>query len=78
MPEPDEAHHAVTSVRKQGDGVMPVKVAKRGDKFRVVEASTGKIAKNSAGTAVDGGGKDSRAAAARQARAINANTEGKK
>lgn len=57
---------------------MPVKVVKRGEKFRVVEAASGKIAKNSAGTAVDGGGSSSKARASAQARAINANTEGKK
>jgi hypothetical protein len=34
---------------------MPVKVVKRNNKFRVVEASTGKIAKRG-GSAVDGGG----------------------
>ena len=57
---------------------MPVKVTKRGEKFRVVEASTGDVAKNSAGTAVDGGGHKSEGAASAQARAINASTETKK
>ena len=57
---------------------MPVKVAKRGAKFRVVEASTGRIAtakKKSGvkGKARDGGGKPTRAGAAAIARAINAN-----
>ncbi len=56
---------------------MPVKVVKRGEKFRVVEPS-GQIAKNNAGTAVDGGGFGSKEAAARQARAINANLGKKK
>lgn len=49
---------------------MPVKVAKRGDRFRVVEMD-GKIAKNQAGTALDGGGKKSKAAAQRQVSAVN-------
>jgi len=50
---------------------MPVRTTKRGDKVRVIESSTGKIAKNRAGTAVDGGGHISMAAAKRQAAAIN-------
>lgn len=49
---------------------MPARVAKRGQKFRVVEED-GKIVKNDAGTAVDGGGHASRARALRQVRAIN-------
>lgn len=55
---------------------MPVKVVKKGDKFRVVESSTGNITKRS-GSAVDGGGHSSKAKAQSQARAINANTEKK-
>lgn len=51
---------------------MPVKAVKRGKKFRVVEASTGRIAKNAAGTAVDGGGHSSQGRASSQARAVNA------
>lgn len=51
---------------------MPAKAVKRGDKYRVVEASSGKITKNRSGTAVDGGGHRSREQAQRQARAINA------
>jgi len=50
---------------------MPLKVSKRGDKFRVVEADTGHIAKNQAGTALDGGGKKSKSAAQKQASAVN-------
>lgn len=50
---------------------MPATVAKRGQKYRVVEARTGKIVKNAAGTAVDGGGHASRGKAAAQARAVN-------
>jgi hypothetical protein len=52
---------------------MPVTVSKRGKKYRVVEESTGRIVKNEAGTAVDGGGKSQKGPAASQARAINAN-----
>lgn len=51
---------------------MPVKAVKKGDKYRVVEAKTGKITKRG-GSAVDGGGHQSKEAAQRQARAINAN-----
>ena len=50
---------------------MPVKVTKRGKKFRVVESDTGRIAKNVAGNALDGGGKASKAAVQRQASAVN-------
>lgn len=53
---------------------MPVKVVKRGAKYRVVEASSGAIAKNKGGTAADGGGHASEAKAKAQARAINANS----
>jgi hypothetical protein len=53
---------------------MPVKVAKRGDKYRVVEASTGKVVQRG-GSAVDGGGHSSQAKASSQARAINASKE---
>lgn len=50
---------------------MPVMVRKMGNKYRVVEKSTGQVAKNDAGTPVDGGGHGSAGAAARQASAIN-------
>lgn len=53
---------------------MPVKVAKRGEKYRIVEASTGKLARTKKGAAVDGGGHKSKEKAQKQARAINANT----
>lgn len=49
---------------------MPVKVAKRGKLFRVVEADTGKLARNATGTPVSKGAK-TKAAAQRQAAAIN-------
>jgi len=57
---------------------MPVKVKREGKKFRVVEASTGNIARNAARTAADGGGHATQAQAERQARAINASLERKK
>lgn len=50
---------------------MPVKVVKRGEKYRLIDSDTGRIAKNKAGTAIDGGGKKSRSAVARQASAVN-------
>ncbi len=50
---------------------MPVKIAKRGGKFRVIEAATGRIAKNRAGTAIDGGGHGSKARALAQVGAVN-------
>jgi len=54
---------------------MPATVRFVGDKYRVVEASDGTIVKNDAGTAVDGGGHKTKAAAERQAKAINASKE---
>lgn len=54
---------------------MPVKAVKRGDKHRVVEAKTGRVAKTKTGKPRDGGGHQSPAKAKKQARAINANTE---
>lgn len=48
---------------------MPVKVRKRGDKYRIVEG--GKLAKSKEGKPVDGGGHRSRRKAERQQRAIN-------
>lgn len=50
---------------------MPVKVMRKGGKFRVVESESEKVARNAAGTPVDGTGHSSRAAAQRQATAIN-------
>jgi len=50
---------------------MPVKVKKQGNKYRVVEADTGKVAKNNAGTAIDGGGHSTRAMAIKQVGAVN-------
>ena len=54
---------------------MPVEVKRRGDKFRVVEKSNGRISMSIKGNPKDGGGHASEAAAERQARAIN---EGRK
>ena len=51
---------------------MPVITRFIKDKYRVVESETGKIAKNKAGTALDGGGHTLRKDAQAQARAINA------
>lgn len=50
---------------------MPVCVARKGMKWRLVECKTGKVVKNSAGTAVDGGGHNSKSHAQKQANAIN-------
>ena len=50
---------------------MPLTAKKRGNKFRVVETSTGKIAKNKAGSALDGGGHSSEGKAMQQAAAVN-------
>lgn len=50
---------------------MPVKIDKRKGKFRVVEVDTGRIAKNKAGTAIDGGGHATKAGAQKQASATN-------
>ena len=49
---------------------MPAKVAKRGPKHRVIEPS-GKTVKGPSGKSVDGGGHATKAAAQRQASAIN-------
>jgi hypothetical protein len=49
---------------------MPLSVKKVGNKYRLVEPS-GRIAKNKAGTAIDGGGKASKKAAQNQITAIN-------
>jgi len=49
---------------------VPVKVVKRGKKYRLVEPS-GKIARNKGGTAIDGGGHSSASGAKKQAAAVN-------
>lgn len=53
---------------------MPVKAVKRGGKYRVIEADTGRIAKHKSGTPVDGGGHKTREKAERQSKAINRNS----
>ena len=50
---------------------MPVTVKRKDNKYRVVEAETGAIAKNKAGTPVDGGGHKTYEEALAQAKAIN-------
>ena len=57
---------------------MPVTVKKRGGQYRVVEKSTGNIAKTSKGKARDGGGHASRARAGAQAGHINKGGGGKR
>ena len=57
---------------------MPVKVARRGNKFRVVESATGKIVTNKAGTPVDGAGHSSRDKAKSQVQAINTSLKKRK
>lgn len=49
---------------------MPATVKKKGEKYRVVEIATGNLVKKN-GRAVDGGGHASKAAATKQAQAIN-------
>jgi len=51
---------------------MPVTVKRVGKAWRIVEAATGKIVTNRAGTAVDGKGHSTKIAAGQQAKAINA------
>jgi hypothetical protein len=50
---------------------MPVHSVKRGDKYRVVEVDSGRIATNATGTPLDGGGHRIRLMADRQSRAVN-------
>lgn len=52
---------------------MPNTIKNIKGKWHVVESKTGKVTKNQAGTAVDGGGHVSRLSAQRQAQAININ-----
>ncbi len=51
---------------------MPVKVKRQGEKYRVIEASTGRLALSSGGIPRDGGGHESEEKAKAQANAINA------
>ena len=50
---------------------MPYVVRKIGGKYRLIEKATGKIGKNKAGTAIDGGGSTSKAKLDRQRDAVN-------
>lgn len=50
---------------------MPYDTKKVKGKIRIVDKSTGKIAKNAAGTAVDGGGHENMAKANKQKAALN-------
>ena len=67
IPKAEEAQDP----KPQKAQVMPVVTKKRGDKYRVIEKETGKIAKNKTGTSLDGGGHKSKAAAEKQASAVN-------
>lgn len=51
---------------------MPACARRLNKVWRVVECDSGRITKNRAGTAVDGGGHDTEADAKKQADAINA------
>jgi len=50
---------------------MPYLVKKINDKYRLVERDTGKIAKNQAGTPIDGGGKKTKSPLTKQMQALN-------
>jgi hypothetical protein len=50
---------------------MPLTTKKIKKKWRIVEVESGDIAKNAAGTALDGGGHASQSAAQKQAAAVN-------
>lgn len=65
-------------VKEERRAFVPVKVVKRDEKFRVVEVRSGALARNAAGTPVDGGGHRTRAKALDQAQAINARERGRK
>jgi len=54
---------------------MPVCVKKIKEKYRIVECDSNIIAKNKGGNALDGGGHESRQAALKQMRAVNASLE---
>ena len=56
---------------------MPVRVMKHGPKFRVIE-SNGNIAKNSSGSALDGGGHSTKNAAVKQVQAVNISLQKRK
>jgi len=54
---------------------MPVCVKKIQDMYRIVECDDNSIAKNEAGTAIDGGGHKTRQAAIKQMQAVNISLE---
>ncbi len=54
---------------------MPYKIAKRGKKFRILDQN-GRIAKNRAGTAMDGGGHNTERGAKRQVNAVSMSERG--
>ena len=49
---------------------MPYKVESRGGVYRLIKRTTGAVAKNKNGKAIDGGGSSSKEAVERQRRAI--------
>lgn len=57
---------------------MPVKMKFIGGKYRVVEVSTGRLAKNKGGIALDGGGHRTSGAAKAQAAAVNSSLSRKR
>jgi len=57
---------------------MPLTTKKLGKKWRVVEVNTGDIANNAGGTALDGGGHESKTGAQSQAAAVNISKARKK
>lgn len=50
---------------------MPYIIKKRGDKFRIIDKNTGKVARRSTGKPVDGGGKKTKSAVMPQMQAMN-------
>ena len=57
---------------------MPVRVIKRGAKYRIIDVATGKLTKRKGGKSVDGRGHATRAKAKLQAAAINLSLKKKK
>jgi hypothetical protein len=50
---------------------MPYVIKKRGDKYRIVDKMTGRVARREGGKPADGGGKASKAALKPQMQAMN-------
>lgn len=61
-----------------GDISMPVRTVKRGNRYRLLESGSRRLARNTAGTPIDGGGHASAGKASRQARAVNASLSRKR